>query len=1012
VTVKRVGELRTFLTMLGTVILIRFLSYRFGFPDNFADEELFSPDLFASDFLNISLGDTFINMSLMFWLLVFFVINIQGKIFSRFKSKIFTSSVAIFCALGVVALIVYLSNLSYEIIHDSVLNYDTTLVSEFGFYSFVGLMTFALIFSNFVLITLLLHGYCKTCFRNLYSKYVLIAVFYLLFYFFIPKSHEMCYYLAFLSLGVTLLLLDSKYLKIKFDFNSYNLLIWFIIISGIGALFLSLLIDKKENKIRKEYANRILFANDKSVENKLFNSTFEIANDSFLNASSLNSRDFDFNEFSSYFFKKYLKENFGKFDQSYYFFDSTGKNLNPSESISVSQYMDEINRNSSLFEIMDDIYFYESKLKTGYFMKVHLAKSKGFLICKLEEQIIFDNDDFNQIVEMDLFANRVREYKYSIAIYFNQELVTRKGQYGFPQMIPKIEGESIKFISKGDYSEMWYKPEMSNKVIIIAKRTNFLYLFTTLFAYLFFMYFVTVSLYIIGNIVARSNLDWRRFLNLLNVNLRLRVHVAILSVVLCAFIAVGISTSFYLSNRVRDKLKTEISNNGEMIQQQLDDFIAENNIKEIPDFNEMLGNRKMIDAFSELTDKFNLNINIYQSSTGKLAYSSNPELFHYGLISKYINPISYFQIKNGNLDHYINYEKIENFEYLTSYNYLKNVDGKPIGILQIPNINSNKTIASENSSILVTLINIYAFVFLFSSILAFFITKSVTRSFTYIIKQFTKINLTKINQPLKWGYSDEIGLLVKEYNRMLRKLENSTMQLAKTEREMAWREMAKQVAHEIKNPLTPIKLSLQMLERAIKNKNPNVMEMTSKVTGTIIEQIDNLSLIATNFSNFAKMPELKKEYFDLNVVLYSVTGMYIDDSMNEFLFIIPDYPITVYADKSQLIRVFTNIIQNAIQAVPDDRKGNISMEVTKIRNNFVRVTIMDNGDGISDEMASKLFQPYFTTKSSGTGLGLAMCKDIVEQCGGRISFDSKLNQGTEFYIDLPISSDEDEDSDL
>jgi nitrogen fixation/metabolism regulation signal transduction histidine kinase len=214
--------------------------------------------------------------------------------------------------------------------------------------------------------------------------------------------------------------------------------------------------------------------------------------------------------------------------------------------------------------------------------------------------------------------------------------------------------------------------------------------------------------------------------------------------------------------------------------------------------------------------------------------------------------------------------------------------------------------------------------------------------------------------------------------------------------------MAKQVAHEIKNPLTPMKLSLQMLENAIKNKKPNVSEMTEKVTATIIEQIDNLTLIATNFSNFAKMPELNKEIISLNEILYSVTGMYIDDKNNEYLFLVPEFNISIYADKSQLIRVFTNVIQNAIQSIPENRKGNISLRVIKIQNDFIRIIISDNGEGISAEKAKNLFQPYFTTKSSGTGLGLAMCKDIIDKFGGKITFESIELHGTDFFIDLPI----------
>jgi signal transduction histidine kinase len=154
------------------------------------------------------------------------------------------------------------------------------------------------------------------------------------------------------------------------------------------------------------------------------------------------------------------------------------------------------------------------------------------------------------------------------------------------------------------------------------------------------------------------------------------------------------------------------------------------------------------------------------------------------------------------------------------------------------------------------------------------------------------------------------------------------------------------------------------------------------------------------------MPELNKAIISLNEILYSVTGMYIDDKNNEYLFLVPDYNVFIYADKSQLIRVFTNIIQNAIQSIPENRKGNISLRVIRIQNNFIRIIIADNGEGISAEKAHNLFQPYFTTKSSGTGLGLAMCKDIIDKFGGKITFESVENVGTKFLIDLPMYANE------
>jgi two-component system nitrogen regulation sensor histidine kinase NtrY len=193
-----------------------------------------------------------------------------------------------------------------------------------------------------------------------------------------------------------------------------------------------------------------------------------------------------------------------------------------------------------------------------------------------------------------------------------------------------------------------------------------------------------------------------------------------------------------------------------------------------------------------------------------------------------------------------------------------------------------------------------------------------------------------------------------------------------------------------------------MLERAIQMKSANVEEIAMRVSKTLVEQIDNLSIIASNFSDFAKLPVSHKEVFLLNDVLRAVTGMYHNDQSNDFLFVIPEYDISLFADKSQIIRVFTNIIQNAIQSIPEDRKGKIALTVTRVSERNVRIAIADNGMGITEEKADSLFVPYFTTKSSGSGLGLAMCKDIIEESGGRIAFSSKPRQGTVFYIDLPV----------
>lgn len=1005
VTVKRKGELLTFSLLLLTILLVRGMNYLFAFPDNFADERLFSPELFASSSINRSLGDVFINVALLFWVLVFFLINIQGRIlsFKNFKWK--WPYLLIWNAI-LVASTVMSSDLIFEIVNDSTINYDTSIFSRIDIYSFIGLLTFLIIFANIVLMVIIVHTYYKLLQTKPVVKYVFLLIGFLIFQFLMNHQHPLCYYLAFISIAIIMFMLDSKLFYNRFDFNSYNLLLWFILISLFGSILLTMLITEREQKNRENFANSLLFYTDKSLENKISELQNKVRDDQEIRSIFTQKNENTFRNFSNYFYDTYLNKDFSDYQHYYFLFDSTGNNLADGDTATLNEKMIEITKLNDFKFNNQWIHPYRNDNEQGFLFKIVIDSPQGtkaFVLCQIFSSSHLEDEEFNEIVQGTPHTYRVKEYDYSVGIYDHGKIISRKGLYAFQQKLNDAEEPGVKFTSNSGYSVMRYVPENHSGQVIIAKKETWLYLFTTLFAYIFFIYFATISLYILGNIIARSNLDYKRFINLLSLNLRLRVHVSILIVVFLSFIAVGYSTSYYLSSRTKDKLKTDVSNFGQLIQKELNFYIEKNNIQSLPEFKELLQQPELLNAISDIAYRFNVNINIFQNQSGKLIFSSSPDFFHYGLLSKQVNAKAYHMLNHSGLEHYIHNENIENFQYFSSYCFLKNRYGQNIGILQLPYISSNRIINSETGSILITLINIYVFVFLFSSILAFFITQRVTKQFTIIVKEFTKINLTKTNQPLKWTYNDEIGLLVKEYNRMLRKLENSSMIIAKNERDMAWREMAKQVAHEIKNPLTPMKLSLQMLERAIKNNNPNITEMTARVTTTLIEQIDNLTLIATNFSNFAKMPELNKENFNINEVLFTVTGIYNDDESNEFLFLIPEYPIYVLADKSQLIRVVTNLIQNAIQAIPSGRRGNIFLEVTKIKNNFVRITVSDNGEGIDPEKGKKLFQPYFTTKTSGTGLGLAMCKDIIEQFGGKIHYDSLENQGTDFYVDLPIA---------
>jgi len=266
-----------------------------------------------------------------------------------------------------------------------------------------------------------------------------------------------------------------------------------------------------------------------------------------------------------------------------------------------------------------------------------------------------------------------------------------------------------------------------------------------------------------------------------------------------------------------------------------------------------------------------------------------------------------------------------------------------------------------------------------------------------------EINLETRNEEIVWKRNDEIGDLVNEYNKMVKKLDVSAEMLAKSEREGAWREMARQVAHEIKNPLTPMKLNLQYLQMAIDNNSPEVKNISLYVAGILLEQIEHLSQIASDFAQFANIGNSRNQIFDIHQVLESIIILYSTNDEIQINTDLNGQEILIKADKTQVNRLFTNLLQNAVQSVPDYRDVQIEIKSALVNDNVV-VSIKDNGNGIPKSMFSKIFTPNFTTKTSGTGLGLAMCKGIVEKINGRIWFDTEEGEWTCFYVEIPVVS--------
>ena len=354
-------------------------------------------------------------------------------------------------------------------------------------------------------------------------------------------------------------------------------------------------------------------------------------------------------------------------------------------------------------------------------------------------------------------------------------------------------------------------------------------------------------------------------------------------------------------------------------------------------------------------------------------------------------------------DYFQTEDRIGDELFKTAFVPLENTLDKKVAYLEIPYYSKQRSLEDEISDFMGRLLNVYVFLLFIAGIFSVLVANSITKPLTVIGEKLQEVKVGKPNKPLNWETNDEIGSLVTEYNQMIKKLEDSAELLAKSEREGAWREMAKQVAHEIKNPLTPMKLSIQYLNHAYQSNPDNIDGLMERVSKTLIEQIDNLAHIANEFSNFAKMPRANNQEFVVNDLVGSVHELFKKQEHCDVLLGLPEAAYTVFADKKQLLQVLNNLIKNATEAIPEHRRGHIEVSLYE-RDQMAVIQVSDNGVGIPEEMKKKVFVPNFTTKNSGTGLGLAISKNIIESVNGKIYYETVPNVGTDFFVELPIES--------
>lgn len=996
------GFIVTFLV----VVVLRSFLYIYGIPFNLDTLLFFSPQLYASSKYLSSFGDLFINTLCVLWLVIFIIRHTRYKnFFDKFRSRPLRIAIAVLLIAGLAAYVYLFVNIIRSLVLDSNISFDVSHFYSIDIYTGLGLLVICIITSISCIIIYLFNIQLTAFLKNKWTKYVIITAIGSALLFFTHNYNDGFYWALLGWLLLFNMLFDSEKFALVSDIFEPRMVYWALFICGFSTGILEYFNGMKEKEGRKAFVEQRLSPHRDNLMEYSFDKTVsKIEHDKTLKNFLIKPTPTGRRAINARLDSLYLNNTVSKYDANIYLFGADNGPLYNKDSTNYYSLVDE--KNESVSTNSPYLFYNESILdRQNYlsFIPIYsdtINNRLGYVVIDLGLKKQAAETVYPELLMPLGNKANPRENEYDYAIYINSKLITQKGDYPFTTRlkIDSLKDQEPLFIENNGTSELYYRISDKRTIVVVHDQSKVLEI-VTVFSYIFCTQ-VILALIILLYQLYLSYFTGTSSSRVFKLTLRKRVHYSMLSIVFISFIFIAVVTILIFGSRYEDA-------NSEKLQSSM--LVAKQSVQDQLKIVNAFGTSTIFDSvaqsnnfryfITDLANKQKIDINIFDNN-GRLLASSQDEIYQKGLISHLMRHDAFHELNDVGKSIVIQSERVAGLSYLSAYEPLRDEHGITLGYLNVPFFSSEKELKFQISNIVVTLINVYAFIFLIASLFSIVITQWITKSFNIIIKQFGRINLQK-NERIRWPYDDEIGRLVTEYNVMVNKVEENAARLAQSERERAWREMARQVAHEIKNPLTPMKLNIQFLQQAMRNDNPNIKELTNKVSASIIEQIDNLSYIASEFSNFAKMPEAKPEELDLCALLYKATELYINDAHVKLSIAANTNHVHIYSDHSQLLRVFTNLLENAKQAIPPERPGIINISVNAGTEEVV-IAIQDNGNGISEEVAQKIFQPYFTTKSSGTGLGLAMTRKIIEFWKGMIWFESKEGEGTTFFIRLPV----------
>jgi two-component system nitrogen regulation sensor histidine kinase NtrY len=987
-----------FIFLICALILgLRYVLFIFQIPGIIYSLDVFGPKYYAySEFLP-SLGDLLLNLITVFVISVLLFKTIRLR--RGLKAEIGIpprTGIAVILFLIINIIFYFTFHLIRGLILNSSLSFDLNNIFGLDFYSIIGFLTVAFaLLSFFILVFILAETVFVLNHKKLRDYYIPLAISIICSGFFNLYIVQIGWF-YFLMLIVLLVSLGFYLKKDNRRFTVQAMILYIIMFSLFSTYCFYEYNTYKEREKRKLLASQLATEQDPIAEY-----LFEGVEQKIL-ADTLIRREVSKEDADESIITKQIKPNYLNGYFSRYDFQVTV--CSPKQILIIKP--DNIKSDcDSFFHAMihnegtattdpDMFMLNDGSGKSSYIARIPFYKKEGDSIpyanmyIDLWSRFVPKELGYPELlINKDIKINRDL-YNYSYAKYNNNQLVLQYGKYYYSinSNTYKLSDKEFSFFEKDGYDHLFYRIDAKTSLIISKKSEDMLDIIAP-FSYIFVFYCLCVMIILFI-------LNFPLKMEEITLNFKTRVQVSVVSILVFSFIIIGISTLYYIVNLYDKKNTDDISEKTHSVQVEVEDKLGDAP-KVTTEMKEYVS-----DMLTRFYNIFFTDINIYTPG-GILVASSRPQVFDEGMISRKMDAKAFSELSMNKHTLYIHDESIGNMKYLSAYVPFRNNNNQLAGYLNLPYFAKQSELKKEISSFLIAFININIILTAIAIIIALLVSNYITRPMKFIKDKLSQIKLGRKNEKIEWVRNDEIGGLISEYNRMIDELAESAALLARSERESAWREMAKQVAHEIKNPLTPMKLSIQHLQRSWEDKASDWNDRLSKFTRTMIEQIESLNKIASEFSDFAKMPKAKNENINVAEILENAVALFQDNKLLINIANTCNEPLIINADKTQILRIFNNLIKNSVQAINKIEEGKIEINISSSETSFL-IKITDNGIGIPAEQKEKIFSPNFTTKTGGMGLGLAMVKNIVESYHGKIWFESEPHSGTSFYVKFPI----------